>query len=107
LRIVTIKDRNQISNLYRLRAGFKTEHFFFRAVSNNLKYSRFCFSTKGNLANAVLRNKIKRWQKAVFQTVPEPAQGYDILITTLKNPGDLSFLKLQAQINQFLAQASW
>jgi len=101
---VTIKDRNLISKLYRLREGFKTDHFFFRVLANDLKFSRFCFSTKGTLANAVLRNKIKRWQKAVFQTAPEPARGYDVLITTFRKPDQLSFLKVQFEINAFLGK---
>lgn len=107
MRIVTIKDRNQISKLYRLREGFKTDHFFFRVLPNELKFSRFCFSTKGNLANAVLRNKIKRWQKAVFQTVDEPARGFDLLITTLKKPTDLNFLMVESEINTFLTQTNF
>jgi ribonuclease P protein component len=106
LRIVTIKDRIQLSKLYGLRTGFKTEHFFFRYCANQLKFSRFCFSTKGALANAVLRNKIKRWQKAVLQTMPELAIGHDILITTLQAPDSLDFLKVQSEMNLFFKQSN-
>jgi ribonuclease P protein component len=101
---VTIKDRTQLSKLYRLREGFKTEHFFFRVSPNPLKFSRFCFSTKGTLANSVLRNKVKRWQKAALQTLPELSTGADILITTLKKPDALDFLKVSAEINLFFDQ---
>jgi len=101
LRVVTIKDRGLLSKLYGLRNGFKTEHFLFRFFPNQLNFSRFCFSTKGTLANSVLRNKVKRWQKAVLQTTPELVFSHDILITTLQKPDALDFLKVQSEMNMF------
>lgn len=99
--------RGDFDAVYRAGKRRSSAHFtvFFRA--NSLPQSRFGFSIKKALGNAVVRNRIRRRLREMVRCHPEgiPA-GWDIVVHPKSAVARASFAALSAELLTLLRSAA-
>lgn len=102
--------------VYRKRKTFGNRNFTLYVKRNGLAHSRMGFSINKKVGKAVVRNKIKRRLKALYQEAyPRLTPGYDYVIVVKNNVADLDFKTMKSafyhlfRVSKFLkgGKKSW
>lgn len=90
--------------MYNRGRAYRRELLVLRARRNGLALSRFGFTVRAALGNAVVRNRLKRRLRAVARSLPV-APGWDIVINTRAGAQDARYQDLLAVLAGLMEEA--
>lgn len=74
------------------------------ALPNGLGFSRYGFSVRKNLGNAVVRNRIRRLLREIIRK-KSLRDGWDIVFSPLPSAANANYNKISDSIHRLLVQA--
>lgn len=93
-----IRKKKDFISLYRRGKRYRGKYFTLIYLSSELEFSRMAAVASKKIGNAVIRNKTKRWMRALFRRNKDLLKNsFDIVIISKKEIQEASWKGLQKE----------
>ena len=93
-----IRKKKEFLLLYKKGKRYRGKFFTLIYLSSDLKFSRMAVVVSKKVGNAVIRNKVKRWIRALFRTNKDLLKNpFDLVFIAKKETPDTTWPKLQQE----------
>lgn len=102
-----LKKKKDFEKIFRKGKGFKEGFLFLKALTNNLKFSRFGIVVGKEVSRkATLRNKIKRQIREIVRAkLAKLKTGIDVILIALSGIETKDFLEIEKTIDKLFKKA--
>ena len=93
-----IRKKKEFLLLYKKGKRYREKYFTLIYLSNDLKFSRMAVVVSKKVGNAVIRNKVKRWIRALFRTNKDLLKNsFDLIFIAKMEISETTWSKLQQE----------
>ena len=90
--------------MYRRARPYRSDLFILRALRTDLPSSRFGFTVRQAVGNAVARNRIKRRLREVVSALPISG-GWDVVVSARVGAAEADYQRLRMTVSDLMAKA--
>lgn len=90
--------------MYRQGRSYRSDLLVLRALRTGHELSRFGFTVRQALGNAVVRNRIKRRLREAVRSLPVAA-GWDLVLNARAGAVEVDYHRLRAEVGKLMASA--
>ena len=103
-RTYRLRQRREFASVYRRGPPYRSNLAVLRALRTDRPLSRFGFTVRRTLGNAVVRNRIKRRLREIVRSLPV-STGWDIVLNARPAMVGTDFERIRENIRELMARA--